>query len=110
MAGMYGGPAVVFESCESTGGGAVTEGARCGEGGIEDVGEGASTIHMRWERVATIFAMVWARVLVGLTWKTGYESWPSFIPRSERITVMKWMHEESRRGRAEVLVRSLTST
>jgi hypothetical protein len=75
VAGVYGGPAVVvFESWESTGGGAVTEGARCGEGGMEEAGEGASTIHMRWERVATILAMVWARVLVGLTWKTGYES------------------------------------
>lgn len=52
----------------------MAEGPRCGEGGIEDVGEGASTIHMRWERVATSFAIVWARVLVGLTWNTGYES------------------------------------
>jgi len=47
VAGVYGGPWVVDESCESTGGGAVAEGPRCGEGGMEEVGEGASTIHMR---------------------------------------------------------------
>lgn len=31
---------------------------------------------------------------------------PSFIPRSDRMTEMKWMQEERRRGRAVDLVRS----
>lgn len=46
-AGVYGGAAVGVESWESTGGGAVAEGPRCGEAGMEEEGEGASTIHMR---------------------------------------------------------------
>lgn len=33
----------------------------------EEAGEGVSTTHMRWERVATSFATVWASVLKGLT-------------------------------------------
>jgi len=39
--------------------------------------------------VATIFATVWAREDWGLTWKTGYESLPSFNPLSVKITVRK---------------------
>jgi len=37
-------------------------------------------------------------------WKTGYESLPSFMPRSLRMTLMKWMHEERSRGRDVDLV------
>lgn len=39
-----------------------TAGVAAGVGGPEDAGEGASTTHMRWERVATSLATVWARV------------------------------------------------
>jgi len=81
-------------------------GVEAGVGGPEDAGEGVSTIHMRWERVATSFATVWARVEYGFMWKTGKESLPSFTPRSERITPMKWMHDERRSGRDVDLVRS----
>ena len=42
----------------------------------------------------------------GFTWKTGKLSWPSSTPRSERMTEMKWMHEERRRGSEVDLVRS----
>jgi hypothetical protein len=45
-------------------------------------------------------------VLKGFTWKTGYESLPSFTPRSERMTDIKCMQEERRRGREVVFVRS----
>lgn len=72
----------------------------------EDEGEGLSTTHIRCERVATSFATVWARVLYGLTWKTGKESLPSFTPRSERMTEMKWMQEERSSGREVDLVSS----
>lgn len=88
------------------GGGTRVAGVKAGVGGPEDDGEGSSTIHMRCERVATSLATVWARVESGLTWKTGYESAPSFMPRSERITLMKWMQEERRSGREAVEVRS----
>jgi hypothetical protein len=77
-----------------------------GLGGTEPAGDGLSTIHMRWERVATSFATVWARVLTGVTWKTGYESWPSFRPRSERMIEMKWMHVSVRSGMEELSVSS----
>lgn len=40
----------------------MTAGFMEGVGGPEDAGDGASTIHMRWERVATSFATVCARV------------------------------------------------
>jgi hypothetical protein len=40
----------------------------------------------------------------GVTWKTGYESLPSNMPRSDKMTEMKCMHEERRRGRAVFLV------
>lgn len=36
----------------------ITVGFTEGVGGPEDAGDGASTIHMRWERVATSFATV----------------------------------------------------
>lgn len=45
-----------------------------GLGGTEPAGDGVSTIHMRWERVAQSLATVCASVLTGVTWKTGYES------------------------------------
>lgn len=80
-------------------GGTRIAGVAAGVGGPEDAGDGVSTTHIRCERVATSFATVAARVEKGLTWKTGKESLPSLTPRSERITVMKWMQEERRRGR-----------
>lgn len=92
------------------GGGTSEAGVRAGVGGPEDDGDGSSTIHIRCERVATSFATVWARVDKGLTWKTGYGSLPSFIPRSERMTEMKCMQEERRRGREAVDVRSYTQS
>lgn len=69
-------------------------------------GDGLSTTHMRCERVATSFATVCARVLYGLTWKTGKESLPSFTPRSERMTDIKCMQDERRSGREVDFVRS----
>lgn len=69
-------------------------------------GDGASTIHMRCERVAQSFATVCANVLNGATWKTGNESLPSANPRSERITEMKWMQLDERSGIEEVSVSS----
>lgn len=87
-------------------GGTRIAGVAAGVGGPEEAGEGVSTTHMRWERVATSLATVWARVENGLMWKTGKESLPSFTPRSERITDMKWMQEERRRGRDVDFVRS----
>ena len=69
-------------------------------------GDGASTIHIRCERVAQSFATVCARVLKGVTWKTGYESLPSSTPRSERMTEMKWMHVFESKGMADVSVSS----
>ena len=60
----------------------------------------------RWERVATSLATVWARVEKEFMWKTGKGSLPSFMPRSERMTDMKWMQEERRWGREEDFVRS----
>lgn len=81
-------------------------GVRAGVDGPEDDGDGLSTTHMRWERVATSFATVWASVLYGLMWKTGNESLPSLTPRSERMTDMKCMQDDRRRGREVDLVRS----
>jgi hypothetical protein len=81
-----------------------TAGAMAGVGGPDDAGEGASTTHIRWERVATSLATVCARVEYGLTWKTGNESWPSLTPRSLRITLMKWIHDERSKGRDVDLV------
>jgi hypothetical protein len=40
----------------------ITAGFIDGVGGSDDAGDGASTIHMRWERVATSLATVCARV------------------------------------------------
>lgn len=87
-------------------GGTRVDGVSAGVEWPEDDGDGLSTTHMRCDRVATSFATVCARVLKGLTWKTGNESLPSFTPRSERMTDIKWMQEERRRGREVVLVRS----
>jgi hypothetical protein len=87
-------------------GGTRTAGCIAGVEDPEEAGEGVSTTHMRWERVATSLATVCASVLKGFTWKTGKESLPSFMPRSERMTERKWMHEERRRGRDVDFVRS----
>jgi hypothetical protein len=87
-------------------GGTRTAGVAAGVGGPEEAGDGVSTTHIRWERVATSLATVWARVEYGLMWKTGNESLPSLTPRSERITDMKWMQEDRRRGREVDFVRS----
>ena len=99
-----GGAVCVFVFCMLKGG--MTWCPMPGLGGTLAEGDGSSTIHIRWERVAHSFATVWASVLKGVTWKTGYESLPSCTPRSERMTEMKWMHEDERRGIAEVSVRS----
>lgn len=51
-------------------GGCPTEeawGPSVGVAGTEEAGEADSTIHMRWERVATSLATVWANVEDGLT-------------------------------------------
>ena len=77
-----------------------------GEGGTLVDGDGVSTIHIRCERVAQSLATVCARVLNGVTWKTGNESWPFSTPRSERITLMKWMQLDERSGMDEVSVSS----
>jgi hypothetical protein len=87
-------------------GGTRMAGVAAGVGGPDDAGDGVSTTHIRWERVATSFATVCASVENGVMWKTGKESLPSFMPRSDRITLMKWMHEERRRGREVDFVRS----
>lgn len=60
----------------------------------------------RWALVATSFATVCARVEYGLMWKTGKESLPSFMPRVERMTEMKWMQVLSSKGAELDLVRS----
>ena len=39
-------------------------------------------------------------------WKTGKESLPSFMPRVERMTEMKWIQLLSRRGAELDFVRS----
>lgn len=62
-----------------------------------------------WDLVATNLAVVCASVENGFTWKTGYESFPSVTPRSERMTEMKWIQEERRSGRAVFFVRSCGS-
>ena len=83
---------------------------RDGVGGPEEEGETGSVIHMRWLFVATSLATVCAKVESGVTWNTGKESLPSFMPRVDRMTVMKWMQVLRRRGSDEDLVSSLTST
>lgn len=60
--------------------------------------------------MATSFATVCASVLIGVTWNTGKESLPSFIPLVERMTLMKCIHVFRRSGRDEDFVKSLTST
>ena len=68
-----------------------TKVAECkdGVGGPEEEGETGSVIHILCDFVATSFATVCARVDSGVTWNTGKESFPSYMPRVERITVMK---------------------
>jgi hypothetical protein len=87
-------------------GGTSDVGGSAGVGGPEEEGDGLSTTHMRCERVATSFATVCASVLYGFTWNTGKESLPSFTPRSERMTEMKWMQDERSSGREVDLVSS----
>jgi len=91
-------------------GGTRMAGVMAGVGGPEEAGDGCSTTHMRCERVATSLATVWASVDSVFMWKTGKESLPSFTPRSERMTEMKWIQDELRSGRDVDFVRSLTST
>lgn len=87
-------------------GGTTIAGVIAGVDGPDDAGDGASTTHMRCERVATSLATVCARVLNGLTWKTGKESLPSLTPRSDRMTDMKWIQDERSSGREVDFVRS----
>jgi len=101
-----------------------TADAMVGVGGALDAGLGVSTIHIlqfysvkrqqqQWSLsipylcacVATIFATVCANEDIGFTWKTGYESLPSFNPLSVKITVRKWKHEAFSRGIELDLVR-----
>jgi hypothetical protein len=81
-----------------------------GVGGPEEDGDTGSVTHIRWLLVAISLATVCARVFIGVTWKTGNESLPSFMPRVERMTLMKWMQVLRRRGSDDDLVRSFTST
>lgn len=60
--------------------------------------------------MATSLAKVCARVLSGVTWNTGKESLPSYIPLVDRMTEMKCMQVFSRSGREEDLVSNLQST
>lgn len=87
-------------------GGTTIAGVIAGVEGPDEAGDGASTTHMRWERVATSFATVCASVLYGFTWNTGNESLPSLTPRSDKITDMKWMQDERSKGSDVDLVRS----
>lgn len=80
-----------------------------GVGGPEEAGDAGSVIHKRWDLVATSFATVYARVECGVTWKTGNESFPSYMPRVESMTVMKWMQVLRSRGKEVDLVSSFTS-
>ena len=48
-------------------------------------------------------------MFIGVTWNTGNESLPSYMPRVLRITLMKWMHVFRSSGNEDELVRSLTS-
>jgi hypothetical protein len=65
-------PGATLGGCIIAGSGAIGLGGTCtaaviaGVGGPDDPGEGVSTTHMRWERVATSFATVWASVLKGV--------------------------------------------
>lgn len=101
-------PLDIEELCELVG----TSVAGCidGVGGPLEDGDTGSVIHILWLFVATSFATVWASVLIGVTWKTGNESLPSYIPRVLNMTEMKCMHVFRRRGRLDDFVRSLTST
>lgn len=104
--------------------GVVNEGV--GRGVAEGDGDATSTTHIRWERVATSLATVCASVEKGVTWKTvvvldkslnlnyavclpGNESFPSPIPRSLRITEMKWIQLDFNNGKLLLFVSSLTS-
>lgn len=91
-------------------GGTTIAGVIAGVEGPDEAGDGASTIHMRCERVATSLATVCASVLYGFTWNTGNESLPSFTPRSDRMTDIKWMQDERSNGSDVDLVRSYRYT
>ena len=81
-----------------------------GVGGPLEDGDIGSVIHILWLFVATSFATVCAKVLIGVTWKTGKESLPSYMPRVLSMTEMKCMQVFRKRGRLDDFVRSLTST
>jgi len=83
---------------------------REGVGGPDELGDTGSVSHIRCDFVATSLATVCARVESGVTWKTGKESFPSIMPRVDRMTVIKWMQVLRSRGREEDLVSNLTST
>ena len=80
-----------------------------GVGGPDEKGDEGSVIQSRWLFVATSFATEWARVFMGVTWKTGNESLPSYMPRVDRMTLMKCMQVFCSKGSDDDLVRSLTS-
>jgi hypothetical protein len=91
-------------------GGTTIAGVIAGVEGPDEAGDGASTTHMRCERVATNLATVCARVLYGFTWNTGNESLPSFTPRSDNMTEIKWMQDERSNGSDVDFVRSYRQT
>lgn len=68
------GPVIMAGMGEIGEGGTMTDGVSAGVDGPDDDGDGASTTHMRCERVATSLATVCASVLNQSTWKTGNES------------------------------------
>lgn len=82
---------------------------RDGVVGAEDIGESGSVTHIRWLFVATSLATVWARVFIGVTWKTGNESFPSNIPLVDKMTEMKCIHVFRSRGSDEDFVSNFVS-
>jgi len=64
VCGCAGGCGALPRKLEETGlGPCGTLAVRAGVDGPEEDGEGESTTHIRWDRVATSLATVWARVL-----------------------------------------------
>jgi hypothetical protein len=95
-----------IEGDEDKRGGTIAVGVMVGVGGVLEAGLGVSTTHILTSQsvveaseknrgthlcacVATIFATVCANEDCGFTWKTGYESLPSFSPLSANITDRK---------------------
>jgi hypothetical protein len=80
----------------------------------EGSGEGGSelfpwTIHILCAHVATSFATVPPRLVVGYTEKTGTWSWPSRRPCSNFMTERKWAQVARRRWAEDVRVTYWTS-